>query len=125
MEAAATIGFGVARQFWWAVGAYLLASLLREASRPVLNAWLVASTTSRHRATVFSIQSQADALGQIVGGPPVGYVGQRFSMGAGIATSGLLLVPAVAFFARGATRSATAVGSVQPEAALAAEAAQG
>jgi DHA3 family tetracycline resistance protein-like MFS transporter len=105
----ATIGFGLARQFWVAVIAYLVASLLREAAAPMLNSWLVASTTSQHRATVFSIHSQVDALGQIAGGPPVGYVGQRFSMGTGIAASGLFLLPAAAFFAWGAARSNSTV----------------
>lgn len=124
VAAVATVGFGLAHRFWLAVLAYLLASLLREAAAPVLNSWLVASTTSRHRATVFSIQSQVDALGQIAGGPPVGYVGQRFSIGTGIAASGLFLLPAAVFFACGAARSSAAPDKGKRGSELAFQAAQ-
>ncbi|MBB5874440.1 DHA3 family tetracycline resistance protein-like MFS transporter [Allocatelliglobosispora scoriae] len=106
VAAAGMIWFGLAGSFWPAVGAYLVVTLMRDATRPVLNLLMVAATTSRSRATVFSIQSQVDALGQIAGGPPAGYAGQRRSMGAGIATSGLFVVPAVVLFALVASRFA-------------------
>jgi DHA3 family tetracycline resistance protein-like MFS transporter len=61
----------------------LVAALLRHAAAPALNVWLVANSSSATRATVFSIQSQVDALGQIVGGPPAGWLGRRASMGGG------------------------------------------
>ena len=108
VTAAAVIWFGLTHSFWWAVAIYLVATLLRESTAPILTVWLVSATSSASRATVFSLQAQADALGQIAGGPPAGIVGQRRGIGLGIATSGLFLLPAVAFFALAARRSPTA-----------------
>src|SRR6185312_12194111 len=71
VTAAAMICFGFADGWWLAVPLYLLVRLLRDATEPVMTVWLVSATTSDARATVFSIQAQADALGQIAGGPPV------------------------------------------------------
>ena len=103
--AVAMILFGLAGRFWPAVVAYLLVAAMRNAAGPVMAAWLVSSTTSASRATVFSMQAQVDALGQIAGGPPSGLVGQRVSMGAGILTSGLFVLPAAALFAWAAGRT--------------------
>lgn len=103
--AAAMIAFGLAGRFWPAVVAYLVVQMARNAAGPVMGAWLVSSTSSSSRATVFSMQAQVDALGQIAGGPPSGLVGQRVSMGAGILTSGLFVLPAVLLFAWAAGRA--------------------
>lgn len=105
VTAVAVIAFGLTGSFWWAVGSYLIATLLRESGAPIRTVWLVSATSSASRATVFSVQAQADALGQIAGGPPAGLVGQRRGTGLGIATSGLFLLPAVALFALAARRS--------------------
>lgn len=122
VNAAGMIAFGLAGQFWAAVVAYLVVRMVRTAAGPVMSAWLVSSTTSRTRATVFSMQAQVDALGQIAGGPPSGVVGQRVSMGAGILSSGLFVLPAVALFAWAARRSAR---SAQPQAVAAEKAVAG
>ena len=88
-----------------AVPLYLLVRLLRDTADPIMNVWLVAATGPESRATVFSIQAQADALGQIVGGPPAGLVGSRSSIGTGISAAGVFLLPAAALFAMAARRS--------------------
>ncbi|MGW5670905.1 hypothetical protein, partial [Micromonospora sp. NPDC003776] len=80
-----------------------------------LNAWLVAGTSSGTRATVFSIWSQVDAAGQIAGGPPAGWVGQRASLGAGVVTAGVCLVPAVFWFALAARRSPSSAEVETPD----------
>jgi len=46
------------------------------------------------------MSSQVDALGQIVGGPPVGLIGNFISLRAALATSAVILTPALALFAR-------------------------
>ncbi|RZU74488.1 DHA3 family tetracycline resistance protein-like MFS transporter [Micromonospora kangleipakensis] len=114
--AASTICFGLTGAIWPAVGAYLVASLLRHTAAPLLAVWLVAGTSSGTRATVFSMQSQVDALGQIAGAPPAGWVGQRVSMGAGVVTSGAFLLPAVLCFALAARRSRAVAGPPDAEA---------
>jgi len=105
LTAAGLIGFGLSGDWWLAVPLYLLVRLLRDTATPITNVWLVSATSAGSRATVFSIQAQADALGQIAGGPPVGVVAQRRSLGAGLSVAGLFLVPAVALFALAARRS--------------------
>jgi DHA3 family tetracycline resistance protein-like MFS transporter len=105
VTAAGMIGFGLSGQWWVAVPLYLLVRLLRDTSSPIENVWLVSATEPGSRATVFSIQSQADALGQIVGGPPIGVVASRTSLGAGISVAGLFLLPAVALFGLAARRT--------------------
>jgi MFS transporter, DHA3 family, tetracycline resistance protein len=99
------IGLGGAGHWWAAVGLYLGVRLLRDSAEPVLNVWLVSATEPRSRATVFSIVSQADALGQIAGGPPAGMVARRRSIGAGISVAGLFVLPAVALYTLAAKRS--------------------
>ena len=101
VQAAMAVGliwFGLTGDFWTAVILYLLVALLRNTAGPILSVWLISGTTPESRATVFSIQAQADALGQIAGGPPAGLAAQHRSIGAGIATSGVFLLPAVALF---------------------------
>jgi DHA3 family tetracycline resistance protein-like MFS transporter len=105
LTAAGMVWFGLSGRLWPAVTLYLVVRLLRDGAGPILTVWLVSATEPGSRATVFSIQAQADALGQIVGGPPVGLVGQRRSIGAGISAAGLFLLPAVALFALAARRS--------------------
>jgi len=105
LTAAGMIWFGCTGRLWLAVALYLLVRLLRDGAGPILSVWLVSATTPGARATVFSIQAQADALGQIAGGPPVGLVGQKRSIGAGLSAAGLFLLPAVALFALAARRS--------------------
>lgn len=113
---AAMLWFGRTAAFWPAVAAYLVVTLLREGSVPLINVWTVGATEPSSRATVLSIQSQADALGQIAGGPPIGYLARRTSIGAGIAASGLLLVPAVVAFGLAAlfSRSAEPAEPAEP-----------
>ncbi|MFR9780584.1 hypothetical protein ACL02O_31615 [Micromonospora sp. MS34] len=56
-----------------------------------------------------------DAAGQIAGGPPAGWIGQRTSLGAGVVTAGVFLVPAVFWFALAARRSPARVEAAMPD----------
>jgi hypothetical protein len=67
---------------------------------PLYDAWLVQHIDSSVRATVLSMRGQTDAIGQIVGGPGIGWIGQAVSLRAAIAAAGLLLSPALALYAR-------------------------
>ena len=49
---------------------------------------------SRVRATVLSMQSQTDAIGQIVGGPPLGALGEH-QLPLAFLTSAVILSPAL------------------------------
>jgi hypothetical protein len=54
--------------------------------------------TGYQRATVFSMLGQMNSLGQIVGGPPVGYIGTVFSLRAALATVSIILSPVLLLF---------------------------
>jgi MFS transporter, DHA3 family, tetracycline resistance protein len=97
---AATLGFALAGQFWLALAAYLLRALAFALLRPIQGTWLNQHIPSAVRATVLSMNSQVNALGQIAGGPGVGWVGNRFGVRAAIGLSALLLTPALALYTR-------------------------
>ncbi len=94
------IGFALAGNFPLAVTAYWCAGVLRGLHTPLYTVWLSQHIESRVRATLISVSSQADALGQIAGGPLVGAIGTFASLRAALAVSGLVLVPALPLFAR-------------------------
>jgi DHA3 family tetracycline resistance protein-like MFS transporter len=52
------------------------------------------------RATVFSMRGQADALGQMIGGPIVGLVATVFSLRAVMVLAGLMIAPALWLYRR-------------------------
>jgi len=96
----ALVAFAAAFDVWFAVIAYWLWSSLRGTFGPLHTAWVNRRLDPQVRATVISMSSQVDALGQIVGGPPVGLIGNFISLRAALATSAVILTPALALFAR-------------------------
>jgi len=89
--------FALAGSFGLAAATWLLIRLVRSSAAPLWSTWIVAETESATRATVFSALGMVDAAGQIVGGPPVGVIGQRFSVGRALLVSALVTAPAVGF----------------------------
>jgi DHA3 family tetracycline resistance protein-like MFS transporter len=74
---AGLIAFGLAPSLLVAFAAYFVFTQARELTDPFLRTW-----TNQHipddspvRATVLSMQSQAHAIGEVAGGPPVGLIG--------------------------------------------------
>lgn len=95
------IAFGLATGFAVAVAAYWAAGLARSLVYPVYMTWLNQSIDdSSVRATVISITGQADALGQVAGGPGVGAIGSSFGLRAALVASGLVLTPTLALYGR-------------------------
>jgi DHA3 family tetracycline resistance protein-like MFS transporter len=93
----AVVGLGLATNFWVAVAAFLVTTACRTTIGPVLTGWINGQLAPATRATVLSMTSQSDALGQIAGGPVLGWFGSTYSIRAAITASGLLLAPAVLF----------------------------
>ena len=91
----ALAGFALTQNFWVAVGFYILVSVLRSVRDPLNSTWMNDRIDdSQVRATMFSVTSQADAIGQIAGGPAVGAIGNR-SVRAALLVSALILTPSV------------------------------
>jgi DHA3 family tetracycline resistance protein-like MFS transporter len=107
--ALSVILFGLAGSFMLALAALLLKAVLSALSGPLHQTWLIQQTSSQVRATVLSISSQANSLGETAGGPLVGAVGARFSLRAAMVLSGALLAPVVALYARTLRQAAPGV----------------
>ena len=71
-----------------------------QAFSPVQRAWLNRSLDPANRATLFSVDGQADALGQVVGGPIIGEVASGISIRAALVCSAALLTLALPLLAR-------------------------
>lgn len=89
-----------APNFYTAIGAVLLLGVVGSVSDPVYTTWLNTKLPSQNRATLLSMISQTDALGQSAGGPVVGYIGSRFSIRASLLSAGVLLLPVIALYGK-------------------------
>ncbi len=85
--------FGLAGGFALAVGAYWFVTMFKEARTPFYDAWTNQNLEPQVRATMFSMCSQANALGQIVGGPILGIIANAISIKTGLLVAGATLIP--------------------------------
>jgi MFS transporter, DHA3 family, tetracycline resistance protein len=92
------IGFGFAQSFVVAVLLYWMAAAFRETRGPIYNAWANQNITPGIRATVLSMCSQADAIGQVIGGPILGIIAGIVAIRVSIIAAGLILVPTLFFY---------------------------
>lgn len=120
---ASVIAFALAGSFALAFAMLALKAVLHSLSGPLYSAWLVQQTSPQTRATVLSIGSQSNALGQTVGGPVVGAIGTFFSLRAALAVAGALLAPTLVLYARtlrhaGLNGDAAVAAEVRSEGAL-------
>jgi DHA3 family tetracycline resistance protein-like MFS transporter len=93
-------GFALAANLYVAIGFIWVAGVMGQAFSPVQRAWLNQSLDPSNRATLFSVDGQADALGQVVGGPIIGVVASGISIRAALVTTAALLAFALPLFAR-------------------------
>ncbi len=107
---AAIVAFAFAPSFPAAVVAYWVARNAGRVWDPVQRAWLNQSLEPATRATLFSVDGQANALGQIASGPALGLLA-RMSIPAALAVSGALLLPALAVFYKESRRAPLGVGA--------------
>ena len=89
----AVIIFAISKNFMMVAVGFWLISMFREVRSPFYNAWMNQNVSSKVRATVFSICSQANSVGQIAGGPILGLVATVISLRFSIALAGIVLVP--------------------------------
>ena len=89
----AVIVFAISKNFMMAAIGFWLISMFREVRNPFYDAWTNQNVNSKVRATVFSMCSQANALGQIAGGPILGLVATAISLRYSMVLAGLILIP--------------------------------
>ncbi|MGE6226030.1 MFS transporter [Paenibacillus chitinolyticus] len=100
LRIAAVLSFAFSPNFGWALVSLLAVGVIGTVSAPLFETWLNLNIESRARATVLSMMSQSDALGQTAGGPFVGWIGNRLSVRASLTTAAVLLLPILFVFGR-------------------------
>jgi DHA3 family tetracycline resistance protein-like MFS transporter len=103
---AGLFSFALAGSLLVAVLAYLLIDITRDVISPLYTGWVNQRLDSRVRATVLSMSSQVDAIGQIAGGPLVGLIGNAFSVRAALLASSFILSPVMALYRAAIRRGA-------------------
>ena len=92
--------FGLAGHWSMAFVASIATMPLRWVRSPLYTAWVNQRLDPQVRATVISMSAQADALGQMVGGPILGAIAMRASLRVALVAVGLALLPALLLYAR-------------------------
>lgn len=92
------VAFALGRWFGLAVGLTIAIRVIRTVNDPLYTAWVNHRLDPSTRATVISMSSQVDALGQIAGGPLVGLIARQVSLQAGLLASAVLLSPILVLF---------------------------
>jgi DHA3 family tetracycline resistance protein-like MFS transporter len=94
------IVFSLADNFTLALIAFWCTTIGRRAVAPLQTIWITQNSDPRRRATIISMFGQVDAMGQIAGGPAVGYIGTLVSLRAALLTTSAILMPSLVFFAQ-------------------------
>lgn len=90
----ALIGFAASEYIIGLLICYVLIQVSRKVMYPLEDIWLnKIIPDSSTRATFFSVKGQVDAVGQISGGPVIGYIATSFTIRTAILISALVLSP--------------------------------
>lgn len=100
VQVAGIIAFALSGSLWPALIAMWVRDSAKAIAYPVQSAWLNRNVESRTRATTLSLTSQADAIGQVVGGPPLGLLATRTSIPVALLVAAGLLAPAAVVYTR-------------------------
>ncbi len=92
--------FAASDRFWLALIAIWLVSAMRSLTIPLREAWINQGLDPKVRATVLSMTSQMDAIGQIAGGPGIGLIGQQFGVRIALALGAAILAPIIGLYRR-------------------------
>ena len=92
------LAFALSGNFFLAIAAMWCVGIFRYVKNPIFTTWLTRNSPARVRATIISLDGQMDAIGQIVGGPSIGYVGTIFSLRVALAAVSVILAPALLLY---------------------------
>ncbi len=99
-QVAAVVIFALSGNLWLAFAMLWVRTIVSSVSLPVESAWLNHNLDSATRATVISMTGQANSIGQAVGGPALGWVGNTVSIQAALLGSALVLSQTIALYRR-------------------------
>jgi DHA3 family tetracycline resistance protein-like MFS transporter len=100
LQLAGIVGLALLGSLWLALVAMWVRDAALAIALPVQTAWLNRNVDSASRATVMSMNGQADAIGQVVGGPPLGALANRTSLATALVASAVILSPTVLVYLR-------------------------
>lgn len=100
IQVLAVVVFVLSGNLWLAFGTLWLRTMVGAISGPVEAAWLNRNLEPSSRATVISMTGQANAIGQVAGGPALGWVGNAFSVRTALLLSALVMSPVVGLYGR-------------------------
>lgn len=92
--------FALSGNLWLAFAMVWARRIVAAIGDPVRLAWLNRNLDAATRATVISMTSQANSVGQAVGGPALGWVGSAVSIQVALLGSAVVGAPAVALYQR-------------------------
>lgn len=107
------VAYGLAWDFTVALIAVLALKPIRGMNYPLATAWLNQHVASSVRATVFSIRNQADAFGQMLGGPILGVIATLVSLRVEMLVAALFLVPALYVYSRNGIQDKKEIGELK------------
>ena len=94
-QVVAVMGVALLGNLWLALACVWLRGAASAFSAPIEAAWLARNLDSPTRATVLSMNSQANAMGQVVGGPPLGALATRTSIPVAMLVAAVVQAPSV------------------------------
>ena len=93
------LGFGLTKNIYVSLLLFWIIGIMRSITSPLLDTMLSNTITDNSiRATIFSMRGQVDSIGQIIGGPIVGFFGVLFSIRAALIISAFLLSPVILIY---------------------------
>jgi predicted MFS family arabinose efflux permease len=96
----ATLTFALVSVFWLALIALWMARWVRIAIGPLMVARMNRGLDPDVRATVLSMLGQAEAVGEVCGGPLLGVVGALHAVRTALASAAVVLLPALLLLRR-------------------------
>lgn len=94
----ATLLFALAGVFWLALLACWMLRWMRIALRPLMVAWVNRGLAPGTRATVLSMLGQAEALGEVCGGPLLGLIGTLHTVRTALVGAAVVLLPGLPLY---------------------------
>jgi DHA3 family tetracycline resistance protein-like MFS transporter len=97
--------FGLAPWLGVAIASYWVVRIARNVADPAYTVWALRHTQPELRATVLSMSEQSHSIGEILSGPPVGFVGRLISIPAALVASGIMQAIALPLLGAAARRA--------------------
>jgi len=111
VQVVGVVGVALLANLWLALACVWLRGAAMAFSAPIESTWLNRNLDGSTRATVLSMNSQANAIGQVAGGPPLGALATRTSIPVALVVAAVVQAPTVLAFLR-VRRTAGATSSV-------------